>query len=160
MANLPHYVKFFRGTKAAWETILRPNEDTLYFIYSDDDATKGKLYLGSKNIGSVGEDTTIDELANIDIGGVPLGTGQILVYDAETGKWKNSSIADAFNISIGPMSGATSRQAGTTGLVPAPQAGDQNKFLKGDGTWATAPIKPYIFDEGIFVDSLDDAITL
>lgn len=36
------------------------------------------------------------------------------------------------------MTGATSGAAGTTGLVPAPAAGDNTKFLKGDGTWAEA----------------------
>ena len=34
--------------------------------------------------------------------------------------------------------GATSAIPGSKGLVPAPQAGDDTKFLKGDGTWATA----------------------
>lgn len=34
------------------------------------------------------------------------------------------------------MTGATSGAAGAAGVVPAPAAGDQNKFLKGDGTWA------------------------
>lgn len=33
------------------------------------------------------------------------------------------------------MTGATSSAAGVRGLVPAPLAGDQSKFLKGDGTW-------------------------
>lgn len=31
--------------------------------------------------------------------------------------------------------GATSLAAGSLGLVPAPSAGDQDKFLKGDGSW-------------------------
>lgn len=34
------------------------------------------------------------------------------------------------------MGAATSTQAGTSGLVPAPAAGDQASFLRGDGTWA------------------------
>lgn len=34
------------------------------------------------------------------------------------------------------MTGATAGDAGTSGLVPAPAAGDQAKFLQGDGTWA------------------------
>lgn len=33
--------------------------------------------------------------------------------------------------------GATSAAPGSKGIVPAPQAGDDTKFLKGDGTWAT-----------------------
>ena len=36
------------------------------------------------------------------------------------------------------MQGATSSTAGTHGLVPAPSAGDENKVLKGDGTWGEA----------------------
>lgn len=41
------------------------------------------------------------------------------------------------NTKIVTMTGATSSTAGTAGLVPAPAAGDELKFLKGDGTWAT-----------------------
>lgn len=32
--------------------------------------------------------------------------------------------------------GSSSSVAGSKGLVPAPSAGSQNSFLKGDGTWA------------------------
>ncbi len=35
------------------------------------------------------------------------------------------------------MTGATASTAGTHGLVPAPAAGKQNQYLRGDGTWAT-----------------------
>jgi hypothetical protein len=35
--------------------------------------------------------------------------------------------------------GATSAAPGSKGLVPQPQAGDDTKFLKGDGTWGVAP---------------------
>lgn len=34
------------------------------------------------------------------------------------------------------MGGAAASQAGTAGLVPAPAAGAQTKYLRGDGTWA------------------------
>ena len=34
--------------------------------------------------------------------------------------------------------GATSAVPGSKGIVPAPQAGDDTKFLSGDGTWKTA----------------------
>lgn len=36
------------------------------------------------------------------------------------------------------MAGANASTAGKAGLVPAPAAGDQNKFLNGSGAWATA----------------------
>lgn len=35
------------------------------------------------------------------------------------------------------MTGATADAAGTSGLVPAPTKGNQDKFLKADGTWGT-----------------------
>lgn len=33
------------------------------------------------------------------------------------------------------MGGATSSTAGTAGYVPAPAAGDDDAYLRGDGTW-------------------------
>lgn len=38
------------------------------------------------------------------------------------------------NVSV--IGGATANDNGTSGLVPAPAAGDQEKYLKGDGTWS------------------------
>lgn len=49
-------------------------------------------------------------------------------------------------VKLGPnpdMTGATESSAGAHGLVPAPQAGDQNKFLKGDGSWDDSPEAEY-----------------
>lgn len=45
------------------------------------------------------------------------------------------------------MTGATSSAAGTSGLVPAPSAGDQKKFLKADGTWSI-PEGKYLVQSG------------
>lgn len=39
--------------------------------------------------------------------------------------------------SYADFTGATSIAGGSSGLVPAPHAGDENKFLRGDGAWAT-----------------------
>ena len=35
------------------------------------------------------------------------------------------------------FTGASAEAAGTSGLVPPPAAGDEKKFLQGDGSWAT-----------------------
>lgn len=40
--------------------------------------------------------------------------------------------------------GATSAAPGSKGLVPTPQAGDDAKFLKGDGTWGTVSSGPTV----------------
>ena len=54
---------------------------------------------------------------------VKLGTG--LSFDVTHGVQANA------------MVGATSQLVGASGTVPTPYAGDENKFLKGDGTWDT-----------------------
>ena len=43
---------------------------------------------------------------------------------------------DSNNPTYFPMVGASSAEAGKEGLVPAPAAGKQSSFLRGDGTWA------------------------
>ena len=44
---------------------------------------------------------------------------------------------NTISASYSSFGGATSSTAGSTGLVPAPAAGDEGKVLKGDGTWGS-----------------------
>lgn len=44
---------------------------------------------------------------------------------------------------IRDMVGATESVAGQSGVVPAPSAGDQNKVLRGDGTWVAQGGSPF-----------------
>ena len=55
-------------------------------------------------------------------------------HDAITKYQLDTAIA---GVTVPVMTGATATTAGASGLVPAPAAGDQDKCLKGDGTWAT-----------------------
>lgn len=48
----------------------------------------------------------------------------------------SSGTISATDTTYSDFTGADASTAGTHGLVPAPIAGDQNKFLRGDGTWA------------------------
>lgn len=48
----------------------------------------------------------------------------------------SSKAVDITVPSYSTMTGATSSTSGTSGLVPAPAAGNQDKYLRGDGTWA------------------------
>ena len=41
------------------------------------------------------------------------------------------------NARLNTMTGADGTNAGTAGIIPAPTATDNTKFLRGDGTWAT-----------------------
>ena len=50
-----------------------------------------------------------------------------------------ASAAEAQAAIATDMTGATASTAGTHGLVPAPAAGDDTKFLGGDGTWKDVP---------------------
>ncbi len=50
----------------------------------------------------------------------------------------SKAVGDALkNIKI--MTGASQDNSGASGLVPAPSAGSQERFLRGDGTWANIP---------------------
>ena len=55
---------------------------------------------------------------------------------AATGK----SVKTAYDAAVLVMTGATSSAAGTSGRVPAPASGDQDKVLTGAGTWAALPV--------------------
>lgn len=65
---------------------------------------------------------------------IPAGgtSGQILRWGSDgTAIWGTDN-----NTTYNDVRGATASAAGTHGLVPAPAAGEQGRFLKGDGTWA------------------------
>lgn len=59
-------------------------------------------------------------------------------YTAGTNVWISSgNVISATDTTYSAFTGATSAAAGAEGLVPAPASGDDDKFLKGDGTWGT-----------------------
>lgn len=132
------YVKFLRGTPAAFDKLSTKDKDTLYFI-SETDATSGLLYLGNKLIsgGSASDisECSIGDLKDVIIDSANITNNSLLVYDWATKTWVNKSI-DEVVVSI--MTGATASTDGSSGMVPAPKAGEQDKFLRGDGTWANA----------------------
>lgn len=61
----------------------------------------------------------------------------------EGSTWKSLSLGGAI------MTGATATTAGTKGEVPAPKAGEQGKFLKGDGTWGLINVNPPVDFTGV-----------
>lgn len=66
---------------------------------------------------------------------IPSGgsSGKVLKWSADgTAVWGTDA-----DTTYGPMTGASSSVAGEEGLVPAPAAGKQAQYLRGDGTWAT-----------------------
>lgn len=148
MATAFNYVKFVRGTPNAFNNLAEKNSDTLYFI-SNSDEDKGSLYLGSKLISK--DVSSIADLDDILISET-LADKHILSYDEQSSKWVNKAIVDA----IGLMIGATATTQGSNGLVPAPGIGQQDMFLRGDGTWGK-PQEVVDFDaDNKTLDILDD----
>lgn len=142
-------IKFVRGTTAQFELITK-QEDTLYFIYDSVESTTGKLYLGDKQIGD-GSPTEIGDLITGEF-----NAGDLLVYDEDTESWVAESVDNAVRI----MTGATAVLDGQSGLVPVPRAGDQNKFLRGDGTWATPSSSLMAVDNVTLETNANDEIAL
>lgn len=65
------------------------------------------------------------------------GTGHVSAATA-VGKSDITALGiPAQDTTYSDMKAATASAAGTHGLVPAPAAGNQSKFLRGDGTWQT-----------------------
>lgn len=75
----------------------------------------------------------------------PGTTGQVLKMTTDGPAWGTDN-----NTTYSDMKGATASAAGTHGLVPAPAAGKQTSFLRGDGTWVvpTNTNTTYTFAEG------------
>lgn len=94
-----------------------------------------------------------DISGKIDYPSTPGTSGQVLTSDGNGGQsWQTpsggtvtdvqedgTSILSSGIANILTMTGAGSSADGTKGLVPAPAAGDNEKFLKGNGTWDDVP---------------------
>ena len=69
-------------------------------------------------------------------------TGNLIVGEQVNADWNATSGKAQILNKPTVMSGATASKAGNQGFVPAPAAGDQEKVLKGDGTWgAVSPTR-------------------
>lgn len=106
MPQFYNFVKFQRGSEAAYGRLRVKDPDTLYFVYKNPEDKMGNLYLGDKLI-SGGSDTTIipSSFANLSDANIidPVNT-QIISYDAEQDKWVNcfliDIVGDLFNIKV------------------------------------------------------------
>lgn len=91
---LPNYVKFQRGSLAAYNRLSQKDENTLYFVYESPSSSTGSLYLGDKlisnNVGGSGV-SSLAELTDVIVTGA--NTGDFLVLNSE-GKWTAVSAAD------------------------------------------------------------------
>jgi hypothetical protein len=72
MANNYNFVKFLRGSQAAYDRLANPDQNTLYFIYDENDQSaepNGKLYLGRYLINdNTASSIALSNLSDVDMG--------------------------------------------------------------------------------------------
>lgn len=113
------------ATKANTSDVYTKTEVNQIVYGSETKPAQSPSVITSDNLGSTladGNDAVLTEGSNIDI-----------TYNSTT---KKVTIA-ATDTTYSAFTGADGTNAGTSGLVPAPTATDNVKFLKGDGSWAT-----------------------
>lgn len=77
---------------------------------------------------------------NVEIEGIPLNADASIAQTWQALRALMAAVkgdGDAIRALLTVMEGATASADGTSGLVPKPLAGDQDKVLKGNGTWGT-----------------------
>lgn len=85
---------------------------------------------------------TSDKLGLVKIGYSANGKNYPVALDGNGKMYVNVPWTDT-NTTYANMGAASASAAGKAGLVPAPAAGAQAKYLRGDGTWQTPPNTTY-----------------
>lgn len=85
---------------------------------------------------------TSDNLGLVKIGYSANGKNYPVALDGNGKMYVNVPWTDT-NTTYTNMGAASASEAGKAGLVPAPAAGAQAKYLRGDGTWQTPPNTTY-----------------
>lgn len=97
--------------------------------------TYGVPASATMNINSKGAKAIFYKGAAITAGIIKAGDTVTFIYDGT--QYHVISIDRDNNTTYSNMGAATASAAGSAGLVPAPAAGAQAKFLRADGTWQT-----------------------
>lgn len=87
-------------------------------------------------------EATADTLGLVKIGYSANGKNYPVALDGNGKMYVNVPWTDT-NTTYTNMGAASASAAGKAGLVPAPAAGAQGKYLRGDGTWQTPPNTTY-----------------
>lgn len=83
-----------------------------------------------------------DNIGSIKIGYTQNGKNYPILLDGNKKAYVNVPWTDT-NTTYEVMTGATAAANGKAGLVPAPAAGKQGQYLRGDGQWITPPNTTY-----------------
>ncbi|MCI9545580.1 MAG: hypothetical protein HFH60_02650 [Lachnospiraceae bacterium] len=83
-----------------------------------------------------------DDLSSVAFSGSYRDLSDTPVIPTKVSELDNDSGYKTVDTTYDNMVGATECADGESGLVPAPTAGSQSQFLRGDGVWADAPAGP------------------
>ena len=134
MANkfLQTRIQLKKDTASNWESanpVLLDGEQII--IITSAGETRHKVGDGTKTYTQL--PFTDEPIRNLISGKVDKVEGKQLCREDYTAEEKTKLAG------ITVMVGANETSVGTQGLVPAPAAGSQDKFLKADGTWSDLP---------------------
>lgn len=140
---------------------------TEYTLPTASGSTKGGVKVGS-GLSMDGETLkanftgyTLPTASQTTKGGVKIGAGLSMAGDTLKVTLESGEKYSVFG-------GASATANGASGLVPSPKAGDNTKFLRGDGQWAvannitvfsaevTVPPSPQEFDGALWEDVIDN----
>lgn len=117
------------------------------------DSAKSVKYATSAGSATKATNDAKDQAITSYIRGLSV-SGQTITFtkgDGTTGTIKTQDT----NTTYGTFKGATTSEAGSTGLVIAPVAGNANRYLRSDGTWAVPPDTNTTY--GVFAKATADA---
>lgn len=138
--------KVITYTKADGTTGTITTQDTIYTLPVAGTGINGTL--GGIKVGS---GLTIDSTTGV-LSATGGGTADSVEWSGVLNKptdisyWNNDS---GYITLANVMAGATASTAGAAGVVPKPNSGDQAKYLRGDGQWATPTGNTYTAGTGI-----------
>ena len=161
MANNYNFVKFLRGSQAAYDRLANPDQNTLYFIYDENDQSaepNGKLYLGRYLINdNTASSIALSNLSDVDMGQLT-GT-EILRYNEQLEKWQPVLFTDLLaelGISTGGavINSGIEKQQGETDADALDRAVEDKK----EGDIAIVDGTVYVYDDNNWLKLIDSTV--
>jgi hypothetical protein len=109
----------------------------------------GQVNLTAANIGAKATQSAVNDVA---------ADGTSVTFISQVTQ-NTQGVISPVKKTVSTMGAASADAAGSAGLVPAPAAGKQGQYLRGDGTWATPTNTTYTFD-GTYNSSTNKAATV
>ena len=109
----------------------------------------GQVNLTAANIGAKATQSAVNDVA---------ADGTSVTFISQVTQ-NTQGVISPVKKTVATMGAASADAAGSAGLVPAPAAGKQGQYLRGDGTWATPSNTTYTFD-GTYNSSTNKAATV